>query len=90
MITLKDACKKVLSEHPGQYIHVVNEFEEAYAFVLLNEGEDIRGVTGILIPTTVYKETGEMTDDLLFYEKFYEDVLQGNYKQYKQEELRNL
>lgn len=86
MISLKDACQKVLSEHPGKYIHVVNEFDDVYAFILMNNGEQVTGTTGILVPTTVYKETGEMTDELLGYE----DVFQGEYKQYKQEKLRDL
>lgn len=86
MISLKDACKKVLSEHPGKYIHVVNEYDEVYAFILMNDGEQVTETTGILVPTTVYKETGEMTDDLWLYE----DVFQGDYKQYTRQDIERL
>ena len=86
MIGLKEACNKILSNHPGEYIHVVNEFETVYAFVLLNEGETIDTIDCLITFSTVDKRTGEISDGLLGYE----DVFQSEYRQYTREDLRGL
>ena len=64
MISLKEACIKVLDSHPGQYVHVVNEFQHVYAFVLLDDGTTFRDYSIICGFTTVNKQTGEMEDDV--------------------------
>ena len=86
MITLKEACQTILSTHPNKYIHVVNEYEKVYAFVLMNKGELVNESTGLLFFTTVDKETGLITDRVWGID----DTVQGDYKQYTQEDLENL
>ena len=65
MTNLKEACQKVLPKHPNEYIHVVNEYEQAYEFVLLNKGEQMTPTTGLLFAPIVNKETGDITEDLI-------------------------
>ena len=86
MINLKEACQIISSKYPGEYIHVVNEFETVFGFILLKKGENISEITGILPVSTVNKKTGEVTDNLWGYE----DVFQGDYKQYTQSDLERL
>lgn len=86
MIELKKACQNILSRYPGKYIHAVNEFESVYAFILLNEGEKIEECTGILPFTVMDKQTEQITENLIGFE----DVLQGEYKQYTRKELEGL
>ena len=86
MISLKDACQKILSRHPDEYIHVVNEYETVYAFILLNKGEKSEDCTGIFFASTVDKQTGEIEDDRLLIE----DIFSGDFKQYTRKDLEGL
>lgn len=85
MITLKDACKKILAARPNQYIHCVNEFEKAFAFVMVPEGMTRLEMGGTFYADAVDKEDGAVRktwmDDELF---------QGNYKQYSRSEIERL
>lgn len=65
MISLKDACQKVLSNHPDEYIHIVNEYDGIYEFVLLKKGERITETTGLLFAPIVNKQTGEIIEGFL-------------------------
>jgi hypothetical protein len=86
MITLKEACQKVLAMHPNEYIHVVNEFEGAFMFALQNKGEEVTGVTCFEPFPMVDKKNGKVV------EGFYgiEDIFQGDYKQYRGSDLEEL
>ena len=79
MVDLKEACRIALSESPDDYIHVVNEYEDAYEFILLKKGSSI-GDYSFVIPSTVDKRTGEFRRD----DGWSHD---GSYKQYTREEL---
>ena len=86
MINLKEACQIILSKHPGKGIHVVNEWENVFEFILLNKEEIGSKPSGILPISTVNKKTGEVTDNLWGYE----DVFQGDYKHYTHSDLERL
>lgn len=86
MIGLKEACEKILSNHPGEYIHIVNEFETIYAFILLKDGYTIDTIDCLLMVSIVDKRTGAITEGLLGHE----EVFQGDYRQYTREDLRGL
>lgn len=86
MISLKEACRTILSVNPDKYIHVANEYKDVYAFILMNKGENVNESTGILLMSTVDKKTGQITDNLFGFE----DVFQGDFKQYTREELERL
>lgn len=86
MITLKDACQKVLSKHPDEYIHAVNEYEQAYEFVLLNKGEQMTETIGFLFTTIVNKKTGNITEGQLLGEYGFGET----FKHYTREELERL
>lgn len=86
MISLKEACQKILSRHPGEYIHVVNEYSDGYEFILLNEGEEMTNAVGLILCSTVNKHTGEIQNNLLAHEVSYE----GEYKQYTRNEIEGL
>lgn len=59
MVTLKQACDIVLSEFPHQYIIQVNEFEDEFAFVMMNVGE-IGGPSIIVEWPVVMKHDGKL------------------------------
>lgn len=86
MIDLKTACQNILSKYPNKYIHVVNEFDNVYGFILLNKEEKINECTGIFKITAMDKQTGQIMDDLLGFEAIFE----GDYKQYTQKELERI
>ena len=86
MINLKEACRLVLSKHPGEYIHVVNEYENAYEFILLNKDEEPDEFISILCATVINKQTGQIKDSLLGMDP----TCQGRYKQYAKEELEGM
>ena len=86
MIGLKEACQIILSKHPGQYIHIANEYKDVYAFILMNEGERVTETTGILFMSTVDKTTGNVVDNLLGHEA----VFKGDFKQYTRKDIEGL
>lgn len=86
MITIKDAYQKILSKHPDEYVHVANEYESVYGFILLHKRELATDTLGLLMFSTVDKHTGNITDDLLLGE----GGLNGPYKQYTQKDLEGL
>jgi hypothetical protein len=86
MVSLKEACDKILKANPGQYIHVVNEYKDVYQFVLLNEGESIRYVTFIPYTPAIMKDTGECLMDVCGSE----EIFNGDYKQYTASDLERL
>ena len=86
MVDLKQACDKVLSVHPGEYIHVVNEYEDAYQFILLNEGEEMTGATFVFNTPGVIKSTGILIDDACDMD----DIFKGDYKQYTRSDIERL
>lgn len=83
MVSLIDACKIVISQFPNKYIHVVNEHETVYAFVLIDKGVKMTGQYGIVLFTIVSKASGAVEEGYLGIE----DELQGDYKQYTAEDL---
>lgn len=86
MFGLKEACQKVLTKHPGEYIHIVNEFNDSYQFVLLNNGEDANSVSCIYWSPAIIKSNGELIDDAYFGHP----IFQGEYTQYTRTEIENL
>lgn len=66
MVTLKEACFKVMSEQPDMYITAVNDCGDIYEFILMFKGEKWTYWTNpFMIPrATVNKQTGkyEKTD----------------------------
>lgn len=87
MITLKEACKIVLSKHPLEYIHCVNEYDETYQFILGTKGEKFtNGSSGLFDTPGIYKNTGELKDDAWLGD----DIFKGDYKQYSSEDLDKL
>lgn len=85
MITLKDAAALVLSKHPDKYIHVVNEYDDWYQFVLLNNGETVGPMTFIFYTPAVNKHTGVLNDEATIMDDFTE----GDYKQYTKEDIES-
>lgn len=86
MIEIKEAYCKVLKKHPNEFVHVVNEFKDNYAFLLLNKGEIVGPATFFCDYTVVNKETGNITEEV----PMFEDIFQGDFKQYTREELERL
>jgi hypothetical protein len=86
MITLKDAVELVLSKHPDQYIHGVNEYDDWYQFILLNKGETIGPMTFIFHTPAVNKRTGVLNNEATIMDDFTE----GDYKQYSKEDIESL
>ncbi len=78
MITLEDACQKVLAQHPNEYIHVVNEYKDFFMFILLNNDEKVCSLTFFWEGTEVNKKTGEIIEHVDLFDK----MLDGDYKQY--------
>jgi hypothetical protein len=65
---------------------VVNEFKDAYYFVLLNDGEVVGPTTFVFWMPSVIKETGELIEDSCGLE----EMAQGDYKQYTASDLERL
>ncbi len=78
MVALYEATKKVLSMHPNEYVHVVNEYKDVYQFMLMTVGEDVTGTTFIARTPAVNKRTGEVIDNACIVD----DMFQGDYKQH--------
>ena len=76
MITLKEAYNKVLYKHPKEYVHHVNEYNNYYQFILLNEGEKITDNLFIFNTPAVNKQTGELINDATIVD----DIFKGNYE----------
>ena len=86
MIKLKEAYQNMLSKYPDKYVHVVNEYESVYEFLLVNKGEEVTENTCFMFTTDMDKQTGVITDGLLGMG----DKDLNNYKQYTQKELERL
>lgn len=86
MITLKEACKKVLAAHPNEYIWVVNEYEKAYQFAMLNNDETVGPYTFFGITPGVIKKEGWLDNEL----SAADPIFNGDYKQYDKEYIENL
>ncbi len=86
MISLKDACTLVLKNNPGQYIHVVNEYEKAYEFYVLGIGTTIENYGLMLSTIAVEKQTGQY----LGYISICDPLYDGPYKQYTKEYVEDL
>ena len=87
MISLKDACEKVLAIHPKEYINCVNKYEKAYQFVLFDkEYEGIHGCPLIINTPGIIIESGELIDDACCMD----DIFEGPYKQYDRSDLEKL
>lgn len=86
MITLKEACQKILAAHPNEYIWVVNEYEKAYQFDLLNDGETVGPYTFICKTPGVMKEDGRLDDSLTVMDPIFE----GEHKHYSHDYIENL
>lgn len=86
MISLREACQKILAAHPKEYIHVVNEYDNVYQFCLLNKGEIVTDTTFIFWTPAVVKSDGRIIEKLCGVEK----IFNGEYKQYNKEYIENL
>lgn len=86
MIGLKEACQKILTYHPGEYIHVVNEYSDGYEFILLNKGEEMTDAVGLILCSTLDKHTGEIQNNILAHEVLFK----GQYKQYTRNDIEGL
>lgn len=76
----------VLKKHENEYIHAVNEFDNAYQFVLLNNGEDPSTVSCVYWSPAVVKSTGELIDDAYFGHP----IFQGEYIQHTRDEIESM
>lgn len=86
MITLKEACKKVLAAHPNEYIWVVNEYEKAYQFSMLNNDETVGPYTFFFNTPGIMKENGDLNNDLCIVD----DIFKGEHKHYSHNYIENL
>lgn len=86
MITLKEACEKVLAAHPNEYIWVVNEYEKAYQFDLMNNGEEVGPYTCFCDTTGVMKEDGSIDETLTVIDP----IFKGEHKHYSHDYIENL
>lgn len=86
MVSLKEAYQKVIYAHPDEYVHCINEFKDCFAFILLNKGEDAKGVTFFSEYTVVKKESGQILEHIFIID----DMVQGEYKQYTKSDLDTL
>lgn len=89
MITIKEACNKVLSENPGMHILKVSEKEDYYAFLTCNEnGEEIFDSTS----RRVYKDSGNYKELIGLYDIIKEDGynVAPTIKEYSREEIEEI
>lgn len=87
MITLKEACKKILEARPNQYIHGVNEYKNAFEFIMVPNGYTREDLGGTLCTDAVDKKDGLVWETLLGDKDFFEG---DYYKQYTAEDLEKL
>ncbi len=85
MITLKDACKKILAARPNRYIHCVNEFKESFEFMMIPKGMTPNDMNGTLCSDAVDKEDGAVRETWMG-----DELFQGDYKQYSRSEIERL
>lgn len=62
MISLEKAYQKITSEFPNKYVYRVNEFEEFYDFVMLNNGEKMTSDFFWPFFTAIFKADGRRED----------------------------
>ena len=85
MITLKEACQKMLAARPGEYIYLVNEFKESFEFIMVPDGMKRTDMGGTLCSDAVDKKDGKVRDTWAG-----DELFQGDYKQYTMEDLEGL
>lgn len=86
MITLKEACEKILAAHPNEYIWVVNEYEKAYQFALLHNDETISPYTCFCDTPGVMKEDGRVDETLTVIDPIFD----GDHRQYDNDYINGL
>ena len=86
MITLKNAISLVMRAHPDEEIQVVNEYNEAFQFILLPKGEEIGSMSFVYNTPGVDKVTGELLDGANMLSKCFI----GNYRQYSKKDIESL
>ncbi len=86
MVNLTEACQIILATHPNEYIHVVNEYENVFQFILLNKGEEVTDTTFVFWTPTINKIDGKCIEDVCGIE----DVFQGEYTQYSRDEIESI
>jgi len=79
MITLDEAKKIVLEKHPKEYIYLINDYADFWAFVLLNKGEKFTNTTFVAEDPIVYKSDGRFEDNV----PLFDPRLLGNFKNIK-------
>lgn len=72
MITPYDAYKKIVSDNPDKYVHVMNEYDDRYTFVLINKDEEVCDTTFVFWISVMDKHTGRI-EEIPFYEAFAND-----------------
>lgn len=85
MVTLKEACEIAKKALPGYYIHCVDEFENVYLFVMVLNGRTITEMDCGTAADIVDKRTGKYE-----FSDIGDKRLQGDYKQYRREDLEKL
>lgn len=76
MVTVDKAIKAILLKNPDKYIHVVNEYDTFYAFMLLDRGQSIDDIDIMYEATIVDKRTGEIKYNV----PIIDEMFKGNYK----------
>ncbi len=85
MTELIEACRKVLNKKPNKYIHCVNEFDNVYQFVMLDNGVDIKDVSFVCNTPMIDKRSGKLMGGTML------DALKmGDYIQHTREEIESL
>lgn len=85
MTSLVDACRKVLAQNPNKYIHCVNEFDDVYQFIMLNNGENNEGVSIICDTPMIDKKSGVLKDGTML-----DAFKMGEYTQYSRDEIESI
>ena len=86
MTTLLDACKLVLSKHPDQKIHVVNEYKDVYQFMTINKNEVVGPYTFFGDTPYVIKQTGELIEEA----SITDSVFDGDFNQHFASEIKGI
>lgn len=85
MTELTEACRRVLKENPNKYIHCVNEFDDVYQFVMLDNGVDVEDVSFVCDTPMINKKSGELVNGTML------DAFElGDYVQYTRTEIERM
>lgn len=85
MIGLMEACQRVLDKNPNKHIHCVNEFDDLYQFIMINDGESIEEVSFICDTPMISKKSGELKDGTIL-----DSFKMGDYVQYTREQIESI